>query len=83
MKSTVLLATALFLASAPSPDSNSISEMSGGFLSLAKSEVLLASETAPSAKITKPVVEQSGATQGREKDNAVSKPADNFVAGNQ
>lgn len=45
MKSTVLLATALFLASAPTPDTNSISEMSGGFLSRGQSEPLRASES--------------------------------------
>lgn len=32
MKSTILLTTALFLASAPAPDSGAISELSGGFL---------------------------------------------------
>lgn len=44
MKSIALLATALFLASAPSPDSATISEMSAGFLSTGKTQPLLAAE---------------------------------------
>lgn len=32
MKSTILLTTALFLASAPAPDTQAISEFSAGFL---------------------------------------------------
>ena len=44
MKSIALLATALFLASAPTPDSATISEMSAGFLSSTKAQPLLAAE---------------------------------------
>ena len=44
MKSIALLATALFLASAPSPDSATISEMSAGFLSTGNIQPLLAAE---------------------------------------
>lgn len=44
MKSIALLATALFLASAPSPDSATISEMSAGFLTAGKIQPLLAAE---------------------------------------
>jgi len=44
MKSIALLATALFLASAPSPDSATISEISAGFLSAGKIQPLLAAE---------------------------------------
>jgi hypothetical protein len=44
MKSIALLTTALFLASAPSPDSATISEMSAGFLSAGKVQPLLAAE---------------------------------------
>ncbi len=88
MKTTVLLATALFLASAPSPDSNSISEMSGGFLLPAKSDALLASQNAPPAKITKIIRKQSIAEQYEsihrtEKDDWASKSTGNIVAGSQ
>ena len=44
MKSIALLTTALFLASAPSPDSATISEMSAGFLSAGEIQPLLAAE---------------------------------------
>jgi len=44
MKSIALLTTALFLASAPSPDSATITEMSAGFLSADKVQPLLAAE---------------------------------------
>jgi hypothetical protein len=42
MKSTILLTTALFLASAPSPDSKAVSEFSAGFLSPASDQGLMA-----------------------------------------
>lgn len=45
MKSTALLAVAIFLVCAPSPDSKTISEMSHGFLSHAEFEPLLASDS--------------------------------------
>ena len=44
MKSTILLTTALFLASAPSPDAKDISEISAGFLSVGNDYALMASE---------------------------------------
>ena len=44
MKSTILLTTALFLASAPSPDAKTISELSAGFLSVDNDYGLMASE---------------------------------------
>ena len=44
MKSTILLTTALFLISAPSPDSKTLAEMSAGFLSLQQGTGLLAAE---------------------------------------
>jgi len=44
MKSTILLTTALFLASAPSPDSKTISELSAGFLSVGNEHGLMAAE---------------------------------------
>lgn len=44
MKSAILLATALFLASAPSPDSKSVSEMSAGFLAPQETQGLMAAE---------------------------------------
>ena len=46
MKSTILLTTALFLASAPSPDSTVISEFSAGFLVPKTERGLMASEAA-------------------------------------
>jgi len=50
MKSTILLTAALFLMSAPSPDSKIISELSGGFL-IANSDIgLMASETTSGAQ---------------------------------
>ena len=47
MKSTIILATALFLVSAPSPDSKSISEMSAGFLIETNVTGLMAAEPGP------------------------------------
>lgn len=47
MKSIALLATALFLASAPSPDSDTISQLSAGFLSTGNAQPLLAAEFGP------------------------------------
>jgi len=44
MKSIALLATALFLASAPSPDSDTISQISAGFLAPGNVQPLLAAE---------------------------------------
>jgi hypothetical protein len=45
MKSTILLATTLFLASAPSPDAKTITELSAGFLTVSNDYALMASET--------------------------------------
>jgi hypothetical protein len=50
MKSTILLTTALFLASAPSPDSKTISELSAGFLSSTNDQGLMAAGPAPNAQ---------------------------------
>jgi hypothetical protein len=47
MKTTLLLATALFLVSAPSPDSETISEISAGFLAPSNDRGLMAAELAP------------------------------------
>jgi len=44
MKSIALLATALFLASAPSPDSDTISQLSAGFLLAGNVQPLMAAE---------------------------------------
>lgn len=73
MKSTAILATALFLASAPSPDSQTISEISAGFLKSGNAQPLLAAEaikaefpgTAPSSvpvdlTSENPVLEMNG-----------------------
>ena len=46
MKSTILLTTALFLASAPSPDSKTITELSAGFLLTGNNHGLMAAEFA-------------------------------------
>ena len=48
MKSTILLTTALFLASAPSPDSKTVSELSAGFLAPAADQGLMAAGPAAS-----------------------------------
>jgi len=45
MKSIALLATALFLASAPSPDSDTISQLSAGFLLASNVQPLMAAES--------------------------------------
>ncbi len=44
MKSIALLTTALFLASAPTPDSDTISELSAGFLLAPNAQALMAAE---------------------------------------
>lgn len=44
MKPIVILWAALFLASAPSPDSDTIAQLSGGFLSPDHAQPLLAAE---------------------------------------
>ena len=46
MKSTILLATAIFLISAPAPDSKTLSEMSAGLLAAKHETGLLASDDA-------------------------------------
>ena len=50
MKSTILLAFGLFLASAPSPDAQSVAEMSAGFLSPDPNQGLMAAESAVNDK---------------------------------
>ena len=50
MKSIILLTTALFLASAPAPDSKTISELSAGFLSQTDDHGLMAAEPARNAR---------------------------------
>ena len=52
MKSIALLATALFLASAPAPDSQTINELSAGFLKPANVQPLLAASTEQSPRKT-------------------------------
>jgi len=51
MKSAILMTTAIFLVSAPAPDSKAISEMSAGFISPSSETALSAAEIAPNAKI--------------------------------
>lgn len=63
MKSVILMTTAIFLASAPSPDAKTVAEVSGGFLSPSTETALSAAEASPKAvakpeskdEITKPV----------------------------
>ena len=50
MKSTILLSTALFLASAPSPDSKAIAEISAGFLVASDNIGLMASDSVINTK---------------------------------
>ena len=47
MKSTILLTTVFFLVSAPSPDSATISEFSGGFFADTNKHGLMAAEVNP------------------------------------
>jgi len=49
MKSTILMTIALFLLSAPTPDSKTISEMSAGFLLPTQNTGLMASVNKPTA----------------------------------
>jgi len=58
MKSTILLTTALFLASAPSPDAKTISELSAGFLSVDNDYGLMASEDSLSNRFNPKTVVQ-------------------------
>lgn len=51
MKSIILMTTAIFLASAPTPDSKTISEMSAGFLSISSETALSAAEIASKAQL--------------------------------
>ena len=51
MKSTILMTTALFLLSAPTPDSKTISEMSAGFLLPTQNTGLMASESKLTAAV--------------------------------
>lgn len=51
MKSTALLTIALFFAIAPSPDANTMSEMTAGFLKADGSAALAASEFNPDSQI--------------------------------
>jgi hypothetical protein len=50
MKSIFLMTTAIFLLSAPSPDSKTVSEISVGFLSAPSETALSAAEVAPKAQ---------------------------------
>ena len=46
MKSVILMTTAIFLVSAPSPDAKTINEISGGFLSPSSETALSAADAA-------------------------------------
>ena len=59
MKSIALLATALFLASAPSPDPETISQLSAGFLSSVDSQPILAAESGQVSAISSTVVSET------------------------
>ena len=58
MKSTILLTTALFLASAPTPDSKTISELSAGFLAPTDERGLMAAELEPKLKAEQGITTQ-------------------------
>lgn len=60
MKSTILMTTAIFLASAPAPDSKTVAEISAGFLAPSIETALAAAEI-PSAAQLKSDVEISKA----------------------
>ncbi|MCP4047107.1 MAG: hypothetical protein GY732_14100 [Gammaproteobacteria bacterium] len=47
MKSIILMTTAIFLLSAPFPDSETISEISAGFLLIPSEKALAAAEVTP------------------------------------
>jgi len=66
MKSTILLTTAIFLASAPWPDSNIISEMSAGFLSAGGEYGLMASESTSNTPFDADVSSQLALESGTE-----------------
>jgi hypothetical protein len=51
MKSIILMTIAIFLMSAPTPDSKTISEMSVGFLSIPSETALSAAEAASKAQL--------------------------------
>jgi hypothetical protein len=50
MKSIILMTTAIFLMSAPSPDAKTISEISAGFLSISTETALAATEASLKAQ---------------------------------
>jgi hypothetical protein len=75
MKSTILLTTALFLASAPSPDAKTISELSAGFLSVENDYGLMASEDTLSGRFNPRIPAQLESLQ----INSIYKSADNDI----
>ncbi|MGD8384383.1 MAG: hypothetical protein PVF89_03140 [Lysobacterales bacterium] len=70
MKPTVLLTIAIFLASAPAPDSRSIAEMSGGFLFAPDANALQAAETRPGSDSVAADQGDTGMTQPDPADTA-------------
>jgi hypothetical protein len=58
MKATFILSTALFLVSAPAPDSKTMAELSAGFLAPTTNHGLMASDTLP-AWLEKPALNAS------------------------
>lgn len=78
MKSTILLTTALFLASAPAPDSKFISEISAGFLSLTDTHGLMASDTTPAGQLisNSPTPTPAVLLTAEDKQPNTHKPAD-------
>ena len=76
MKSTILLTTALFLASAPSPDAKTISELSAGFLTVDNDYGLMASEDTLSNEFKPKNAAQLESLTITTTDTGVNRPAD-------
>lgn len=72
MKPTVLLTIAIFLASAPAPDSRSIAEMSGGFLFAPDANALQAAETRPGSASIAAEQDDSGSAKADAADSATA-----------
>lgn len=72
IKSTLLLATALFLISAPQPDSRTIAEMTGNFIVPTDERALLAAEAGKGERETR---EQLAPKTDEQKQQQPEKPA--------
>jgi hypothetical protein len=68
MKSVILMTTAIFLASAPSPDAKTIAEVSGGFLSPSTETALSAAEASPKALAKSEAEDETNKPVGEQED---------------